>query len=133
MQKPGKQYRAENVKYGDDVFSFDLAGAYGDEKLPAFSRTFTVTPDSVTVSDKFDWRGEAPAVERFMLWTEPTVVDGGFTVSGLTCRFTGMVKKIAAVPFDYEIHHAGGKTRRAWFIDAELEKGADCCALKITF
>lgn len=133
LQKAGKRYRAENVKYGENTFSFDLADAYGDEKLPAFSREFTVTPDSVTVSDRFDWRGEAPAVERFMLWNEPTLIDGGFTVEGLTCRFTGKVKKIAAVPFDYEIHHSGGRTRRAWFIDAELELGADGCALKITF
>ena len=43
------------------------------------------------------------------------------------------IKKIAAVPFAYEIHHAGGKTRGAWFIDAELEKGADACTLTITF
>ena len=132
LQKPGRDYCAENVKYGENTFSFDLAGAYGDEKLPAFSRTFTVTPDSVTVSDKFDWRGEAPAVERFMLWDEPTVVDGGFTVDGLTCRFAGKVKKIASVPFDYEIHHAGGKTRQAWFVDAELEPSADGCTLTVT-
>ena len=47
VQKYGRDYRAENVKYGENTFSFDLAGAYGDGMLPAFSRTFTVTPASV--------------------------------------------------------------------------------------
>ena len=133
VQKPGKLFRAENVKYGEDSFSFDYAAAYGDESLASLSRTFTVKPDSVAVSDKFDWRGEAPAVERFMLWEEPTVTDGGFTVGGLNCRLVGRVKKIVAVPFEYEIHHAGGATRGAWFIDAELDAGADGCTLEITF
>ena len=131
VQKPGKKYCAENVKYGENTFSFDLAAAYGDELLPAFSRTFTVDPHGMKVSDRFDWRGEAPAVERFMLWNEPTVVENGFTVEGLTCRFVEKVKKITAVPFEYEIHHAGGRTRVAWFVDAELETGADACTLEI--
>ena len=133
VQKPGKEYRAQNVTYGESTFSFDFAAAYGNENLAALSRVFTVTPDSVTVCDRFDWKGEAPAVERYMLWDEPTVTDGGFTVGGLTCRFTGKVKKIAVVPFEYEIHHAGGSTRGAWFVDAELEEGADGCTLEITF
>ena len=131
VQKAGKEFRADNVKYGDNTFSFDLAAAYGDRALSAFSRTFTVDGGGVTVSDRFDWSGEAPAVERFMLWREPTVIDGGFTVDGLRCRFVGKIKKITAVPFAYEIHHAGGKTRDAWFVDAELDAGADGCTLEI--
>ena len=133
VQKYGKQYCAENVKYGEKTFSFDLASAYGDERLASFSRCFAVSPDSVTVSDRFDWRGEAPAVERFMLFEEPTLIDGGFTVGGLTCRLEGKIERTSVVPFAYELHHAGGKTRGAWFFDAELQKGADGCTLTIEF
>lgn len=133
VQKYGREYRAENVAYGDNTFSFDLASAYGDERLASFSRTFTVSSEKVTVSDRFDWRGEAPAVERFMLWDEPKLCDGGFTVRGLTCRLIGRVAKTTVVPFEYEIHHAGGRTRGAYFVDAELEKGADGCTLEILF
>ena len=133
VQKYGREYRAENVAYGDNTFSFDLASAYGDERLASFSRTFTVLPEKVTVGDRFDWRGEAPAVERFMLWDEPKLCDGGFTVRGVTCRLIGRVAKTTVVPFEYEIHHAGGRTRGAYFVDAELEKGADGCTLEILF
>jgi len=133
IQQYGKERRAENVRYGDDTFSFDLASAYGDERLASFSRTFTVSPEKVTVCDRFDWRGEAPAVERFMLWEEPTLCDGGFTVGGVSCRLVGRVAKTTVVPFEYEIHHSGGRTRGAYFVDAELENGADGCTLEIDF
>ena len=133
IQKFGKEYRAKDVTYGDDAFSFDLSAAYGDENLASFSRTFSVSPASVTVSDKFDWNGDAPAVERFMLWDEPTLVEGGFTVRGVNCRLKGKVAKTSVVPFEYEIHHAGGRTRTAYFVDAELERGADAFTLEITF
>ena len=133
VQKFGRDFRAENVRYGENTFSFDLAGAYGDEKLSSFSRIFTVTPDGVTISDRFDWRGEAPAVERFMLFSEPTLSDGGFTVGGLTCRLIGKIKRTSVVPFRYEIHHAGGKTRGAWFVDVELAPESDGFTLEIGF
>ncbi len=133
VQKYGKEYRATNVTYGENSFSFDMEGAYGDENLPSLSRAFTVSPDGVTVTDKIDWRGEAHAVERFMLWDEPTLCDGGFTVRGVTCRLIGRVAKTTVVPFEYEIHHAGGRTRGAYFVDAELEKGADAFTLEIRF
>ena len=131
--KYGKEHRATNVTYGDNSFSFDMEGAYGDENLPSLSRSFIALPDCVTIADKFDWRGEAPAVERFMLWDEPTLCDGGFTVRGVTCRFVGRVAKATVVPFEYEIHHAGGRTRGAYFVDVELEKGADAFTLEIRF
>ena len=131
VQKYGKEYRAKNVTYDGDAFSFDLASAYGDENLASFSRAFTALPDRVTIADRFDWRGEAPAVERFMLWDEPTLCDGGFTVRGATCRLIGRVAKTTVVPFEYETHYAVGGTRVAYFVDAELEKGADGCTLEI--
>jgi hypothetical protein len=74
-QREGRKFAASDVTYENAVFSMDLAGAYGlPEVVFSSKRVFTITDDSVTVSDSFDVAEGTAIVERFTLIEKPEIV-----------------------------------------------------------
>ena len=133
LQQEGAERAADHVTFGENTFSFGFAGAYAaSDDLKALTRTFTVTPQKITVTDRFDWRGAAPVTERYLLLAEPTLTGGGFTAGGLTCRLFGNVAAKTVTPIEAVATPLdAGKLPPAWFLDVELSPGAEGCTLEV--
>ncbi|MBO4326293.1 MAG: hypothetical protein J5950_03370 [Clostridia bacterium] len=75
-EREGGSMRARDVKYADNVFSMDIAGAFPTEELRSCERRFELTEEGVKIIDRFDFTGSGPVTERLITQYEP-VVDGG--------------------------------------------------------
>ena len=133
LQEEGAKHAADHVTFGENTFSFGFAGAYAaSDDLKSLSRTFTVTQKGIVVADRFDWRGAAPVTERYLLLFEPTLTDEGFTAGGLDCRLVGKIaKKTVKSVLDEATELDKKRLPPAWFLDVELEPGAEGCTLEI--
>ena len=87
-QKYGKEYKACDVKFENGVFSFDFAGAYGDENVKKIERSFSFTDETVTLTDKFDYSGNAPITERMISNFKPEIKDGEVIIDDLVLKYS---------------------------------------------
>lgn len=87
-QSFGREFRAENVKYEKDplngvlsnnVFSMDIAPAYGISSVRKINRAFGFTEDTVTLRDEFviENNENVDITERFVTLIKPDVMSCG--------------------------------------------------------
>jgi hypothetical protein len=84
MQKEGREYRAENVRYRENdekaIFSLDMAAAYPDEAGVKFwMRTITLNRGkSVTLEEKYELSESGQNLQMsLMSWREPVLEKDG--------------------------------------------------------
>ena len=87
LQKAGAQYCAKNVFYKDGVFSADIAGAYGCEKLRSLKRSFSFDADAVYLTDEIEYIGEGSVTERFIASVEPIKAADSLRLDDCTLSF----------------------------------------------
>ena len=115
VQKYGSEFTSTDVKFENGVFSFDMAGAYGDERVRSIKRAFSFTDKEITLQDSFDYTGDAPITERLVTRISPEVGDGFVTVGELNIFFDKNACTLSVKE---------GKTSRnteLYFIDFELK------------
>ncbi len=125
VQKPGAEYRASDVLSEKNLFSLDIARAYGTEELTSFVRDFRLEESRITLTDKIDAASALPITERFVVFFEPNLTDSGFTVDGMRVSFSSpgiLNTKVTHAPFE---EHSNGKWSDSWFVDIELSPGTD--------
>lgn len=124
VQKYGAAYASTDVEFKDGVFSFDMAGAYGDENVRSVKREFSFTDTEITLHDTFDYVGDAPITERIVTRISPELQDGSVTVGELKVYFDSTACAASV---------KNSKTSRntdLYFIDFELAGGVRELILK---
>ena len=125
IQKTGASYSATDTNYENGIFSFDMAGAYGDERVISIVRSFEFTEDDITLTDKFVYNGDSPITERFVTKIAPVIEGSTVTVDCVTAEFD---ENICAVEIKESIT---SKNVPVYFIDFTLK--CDCKEFKIVF
>ena len=87
VQKYGGEYSATPSTYENGVFSFDMAGAYGDETVKSIKRSFSFTDTTVTLTDTFDYTGDAPITDRIVAKVMPVISEGKVVIDTLTVTY----------------------------------------------
>ena len=73
----GRQFKANDVKYENGVFSMDITSAYEPiEGLNSIKRSFSFTDEAVTLNDKIDYNGNEKIIERLIALVKPELCDG---------------------------------------------------------
>ena len=85
IQKHGKEYFAVNYTYEPGYYSFDMAGAYGDENVKSVKREFRTYDDYITVTDTFSVN--APATERLTSLIAPEISEGSVKIDTAEITF----------------------------------------------
>ena len=76
-QIDGENYRAKNVKSGNDFFEADIEGAYESGLVKRINRRFTLKEESVVLCDTIEYSERTESVtERMVSWTKPEICDG---------------------------------------------------------
>ncbi len=128
----GRSFRARDVKYADNVFSLDIAGAYPADGLRSCLRRFELLDDGVDLVDRFDYAGEGSVCERLITQYEPAVEEGRIyidrdgTDGGCVVHFDGSLASNVRV----ETAEREGK-RICFIIIFELKPGTESFWLKI--
>ena len=122
-QKYGSCYKAEDVKFEDGVFSFDMAGAYGDERIKSVKRAFSFTNECVILKDSFDVENGTPIPERIIVTAEPTILDGVVKCDEISIKYGKEFKSIS-----YERHETTRK-KIVYSIDFVLADGENNATL----
>lgn len=120
-QKYGNEFAASDLSYDGGVFSFDMAGAYGDERVKHIIRSFEFTDDSIMLTDEFDYSGEAPITERFISTVKPEVKNGTVICGSVAIRYG---KEITAVNISEAITSRRAVINLIDFVLAEGESTA---------
>lgn len=95
-QVPGSGTEAQDVVFDGDRFSMNIAPAYRAEGLERIDRTFALSDESVTLTDRFDYTGNGPLVERIIALVAPiettpgtlTLEDTALTYDASACTLT---------------------------------------------
>ncbi len=122
IQKTGKQYAAKDTYYAEGCFRADIAGAYADESLKSLVREFKMTNECITLTDTFDYCGEAPITERFVSLIEPTVENGRAIIGGAEL-ITDASPTVSST--------VGSKNQTVWFVDYVLDKNTKSFTLTV--
>ncbi len=76
FQKVGREYSANNVKALDNLFSFDMEGAYEEGLVNKLHREFEVKEKSVVLCDTVEYSDKTESItERMVSWTKPEIYD----------------------------------------------------------
>ena len=124
MQKYGSEFTSTDVEFKNGVFSFDMAGAYGDENVKSIKREFSFTDTVITLHDSFDYTGDAPITERLVTRIRPEIQDGYVAVGELKVFFDNDICTVSIKE---------SKTSRStelYFIDFELKENVREITLK---
>ena len=87
VQKFGAEYTSNGTKFENGVFTTDLAGAYGCDDVKSIVRSFSFTDTTITLTDTFDYTGNAPITDRIVCYKPAEVACGTVTVDGLTITY----------------------------------------------
>ena len=118
-QKYGAEYRAENVKCEDGVFSLEMASAYGLPELKSLKREFEWSKDAVILRDSFVYEGEGALVERFVtLYPPKEISPGRVDMHGAVLVYD---PEKYTLSFSSEVRDAEGRV--AYFTDLTLKDG----------
>ena len=128
-QRYGSQYRAKDVRYTEGRFSFDMADAYGDERLRSLVREFKVSDGGVTVTDSFDIAEGVSLTERFALLREPRISGLDVLVEGVTLEYDR--QRVAEVSY-ITVELPRGNDKYAYLLDFKLKAGVTefCITIK---
>jgi hypothetical protein len=88
-QQNGAQFKGEVLRADENLFSVEMAGAYGIPALESLARTFELSDNGVTITDGYVFSAVPESVvERLVALVEPEVGDGWVKVDGVTVRFS---------------------------------------------
>ena len=124
IQRYGAQFASSDVQFKDGVFSFDMAGAYGDEDIRSVKREFSFTDKVITLHDSFDYTGDAPITERLIARELPEIGSSEITVGDLKIFFD---ESVCSVSFKKAETTKG---MELYLIDFELNDGMREITLK---
>lgn len=116
-QRYGVQYKAVDVKYENGVFEQDMAPAYALPDLKSLKRSFTVTEDTVTVHDAFDYEGNETIIERFVLLDKAELSDGVIKTKNTVATFDNSLCQSAGT---FEVQLSG---HSYYLVDIALKVG----------
>ena len=126
LQRNGKEYCACNTSFENEVFSTDLAQAYGLPQLRSLRRSFRFEEDAVILTDQFAYEEEGTLTERFVTTLAPHIAGAGRLEIG-----------DALLTYDPSfgtpcIHSELGSTGRTYYcIDFELDKGVSTFSMRM--
>ncbi len=117
-QKVGKDFTATDINYESGRFSFNMAGAYGEDFVRSVNRTFTYGNDFVCVSDKFDTSPGTSVTERYALLREPSIYGTLVSIEGVDIAYDE--SKVESV--SYETHELfRGADKFVYLLDVRLK------------
>ena len=120
-QLAGRDYRAENVKAGDDFFELELQGAYRDGLSKKIHRRFDLKENSILLCDTFECF-ENTITERMVSWTKPVICDGYVDLKSAKVMYD-KEKYTATVSKEEYRNHADTEDVTAYLIDFEGIEG----------
>ncbi len=94
-QKYGSEYAASDVKFENGIFSFEMAGAYGDETVKSIKRAFSFTESTITLTDEFEYTGNEKISERFVTRIKPELLDGKVLCETLTINYGDDISSVS--------------------------------------
>jgi hypothetical protein len=112
VQKTGKEYRATSIEYNPGFFALDIANAYDVPDLKSLKREFTLSDDSVSLTDTFDYVGEESITERFVSFIKPEICDGYVAIDSASIIYSLGEPTVSSV--------VDSKKRNVYFIDFKL-------------
>ncbi len=118
-QKYGSEYKADDVKYENGIFSFEMAGAYGDESVKSIKRAFSFTDSTVTLADEFDYTGDEKISERIISIVKPELSDGKVLCDGLSINYGDDISSVSVT------ETVTSKNIRIYLIDFILRDGSN--------
>ena len=83
-QSPGREYRGKILENNNDFVSMDISGAYDNENLTAFVRSFSFKDKSVILTDEITQNNPSVWTERFISLIEPVVGEASVRIENLT-------------------------------------------------
>ncbi len=115
-QKVGAEYKACDVKYENGHLSFDMAGAYGDERVRHVNRSFELFEDEVKMHDSFVC--DCDITERFISLIEPKIDKGIINIESCAITYDPSL-----TPEVKEGEGTKSQNKKVYFIDFKLPKG----------
>ncbi len=85
-QSPGREYRGKVIKVEDNFISMDISGAYEDENLISFERSFSFEDKLIKLSDKIVEKNNTEWTDRLISLIKPTVSGNTVIIEGLTIK-----------------------------------------------
>ena len=87
LQQPGERHCAAVLQADDTAFSLDITKAYDCDALTQATRTFTLSPDSIRLCDRFAFAGQPrPITERFITRIPPQQDGCNVAIDSLLIR-----------------------------------------------
>ncbi len=115
-QSAGKNFKAENVRFEDGIFSLDIAHAYDICNLESLVRSFKFTDSGFILNDKFVYSGDGDIIERFVSLCEPKISSHGLIeTDGAFIEFDPTLCEVS-----FSSEHSEVKGRVLYFIDLKL-------------
>jgi len=106
-QKPGANYRAQNVKASDNTFELEIAGAYEEGIINSIKRSFTLTESSVILKDVFEYSPQTESVkERFISKIKPELSAEGVRIGKALIRYDSSEYEVSISTEIYTAHNA---------------------------
>lgn len=125
-QKDGRQYNAKDVSFKDDMFSMDIAAAYGEPAVHRVTRTFILEEHGFTLRDEFDVDHDLPITER-LVSLSPYIVGEGFATTDLaTLTFDPACCSISTSVGDFRPECP------VYFLDLRLKNGKKLFEMNVT-
>ena len=120
-QKVGEEHKATEVEDTDGCFSFDMAKAYGDERILHAYRSFSLSEAKMTLKDSFAVKDGLPICERFILLEKPEILEKGFATEDFLCRCFGEIASIE-VKTEELLEHDGETTLTVYVLNILLSE-----------
>ncbi len=124
IQKTGKEFSASDTVCRTGYFAADIAGAYGDERVKRILREFCLTDTELTMTDTFDYSGDAPITERFVSLIEPKAEGGKVIIGTAQLSYND-----SCTPKISSMENSNKKT--VWFIDFTLPHSSKSFCIKL--
>ena len=131
-QKVGEQHRATEVEYTDGHFSFDMAKAYGDERILHAYRCFSLSETKMTLKDNFEVEAALPICERFILLEKPEILEKGFETKDFLCHCFGEITSIE-MKAEELLEHDGKQMITVYILNILLSEKEREFKLEITY
>ena len=109
-QKPGVNYRAENVRATENTFELEMAGAYEEGSIHSIKRSFTLTDSSVILKDVFEYSPQTESVkERIISKIKPEISDGTVRIGNAAIEYDTSKYTVSSDTEVYTAHNAVDK------------------------
>lgn len=123
-QKDGGRYAARDVSFEGDVFSMDIAPAYGEEDVRRVTRRFVFGADGVALRDEFDVAEGLPITERFVSLYPYEIAEGRVSTECVSLLFDPAVCEISTSVGDFRPEEP------VYFLDLRLKAGVSAFEIR---